>query len=156
MRTSGYSLLEALVVLAILGVLAGLGISGYLAWTQSMRVHAAVSEIQRVFTKARARARTSNHDVYVTLDTATRTFTLYQGSDPTTPTWTVAMPVEASAVSLACRTPCPALASGGPYVTLLAPYGALKQDLKLNVAVSARSRTVYLLGPTALLKTVAP
>lgn len=157
MRATGFSLLEVLVVVAILGILAGLGVSSYLTWTQTMRVQAAVSEVQRVFTRARARVRITNHDVYVTLDAATRTFTLYQGSGPAAPpTWSATMPVEASTLSLACRITCPSVASGRAYATLLAPYGALRHDLKLDVVVAARRRTVYLLGPTALLKTVTP
>ncbi len=153
MGRAGVTLLEMLVVLAILGILAAIGITSYLRWSQRARADAAVAEVQRIVTQAKARVRTTNRDVTLSLDTATHTFTLAQA-----PGYSAVYPVDAGTLSLCQRTvagsteTCTATTA----VTLKAPYGTLGRDLLFRIGTPTVNRDAYLLGPTALLKVVTP
>ena len=153
MDHGGVTLLELLMVLAIIGILAALGISSYLRWAQRAQVDAAVAEVQRIVTQAKARVRTTNQDITLRVDTAARTITLIQAAG-----YSAVFPVGASSLGLCQRTvvggseTCTATTT----VTLKAPFGTLATDLLFTVSLPSVSRDAYLLGPTALLKVVTP
>lgn len=153
MGHAGVTLLEMLMVLAIIGILAAIGIITYLRWAQRAQADAAVAEVQRIVTQAKARVRTSSRDVTVSLNAATRTLTLAQ-----TTGYSVAFPVSASTLSMCQRTvrgsaeTCTATTT----VVLKAPYGTLGTDVLIRVGTPTVNRDAYLLGPAALLKVITP
>lgn len=159
MRSAGMTLLEMLVVLAIIGILAAVGLGSYARWTQKMRAEAAVADVQRVFARAKARVRTSNRDVVVTIDPTNDRLTLAQGT-----IWTVAAPIDGDVQAWSCRTACETLAAGeistaagaagDNIVRFKAPYGTLLNDVKVTLSYAGNVRDAYLLGPTAVLKVV--
>lgn len=62
-KSSGFSLVELMVVMALLGVLATLGVSSYQAWIQNSRIRTAAESIQGGIQIARAEAVSRNASV---------------------------------------------------------------------------------------------
>lgn len=62
-KSSGFSLVELMVVIALLGVLATLGVSSYQAWIQNSRIRTAAESIQGGIQIARAEAVSRNASV---------------------------------------------------------------------------------------------
>lgn len=152
-RATGVTLLETLVVLAILGIIAGIGVITYQRWAQRTQADAAVADVQRVITAARARIRTHNRDVTLRVDSAARTITVTQAPDHT-----ATYAIDARTLDACQRTPTAGTDTCTPTttVTLRAPYGTLGTDLRVRVGTATVTRDAYLLGPTALLQVRTP
>jgi type II secretion system protein H len=66
-RESGFTLIEVMIVVAILGIAASIGVPNYLEWNARNQLRQAVSEIQSQLVLARLVAMNRNSPVSVTL-----------------------------------------------------------------------------------------
>jgi prepilin-type N-terminal cleavage/methylation domain-containing protein len=67
--TAGYTLVEMIVVLVIIGILAAIAAPGWLAFANSRRANAARDQVVQVLRQTQAQARTSKSVQSVTFDT---------------------------------------------------------------------------------------
>jgi prepilin-type N-terminal cleavage/methylation domain-containing protein len=68
--TSGYTLVEMIVVLVIVGILSAIAAPGWLSFMNSRRANAARDQIAQVIRQAQAQARSSKSGQIVSFDTA--------------------------------------------------------------------------------------
>lgn len=147
MTSRGMTLLELLVVLAIIGIIAGIGVMTYVSWINSMKAEAAAAEFGRMVDRAKARVRATNRDVTITVTPTTGTIQLSEVVPPATSATTFGTStLDATVTAMTCRPACTTT------VNVYAPYGNLDRDVKLTLNVSTKIRDVYALGPTGLLK----
>lgn len=144
MRSSGFTLLELLVVIAIIGIVASIGTLSYIGYINSTRADAAASEVGRLFDKAKDRVRIKNVAVQMVITPSTNTIVLSQNSVEFSRST-----LDATISSVTCRPACPS-----NIVDVVAPYGNYNKDVKVTLAYANKTRDVYALGPTALLKIV--
>jgi len=80
MKRNGFSLIEVLVVIAIVGVLATLGIVNYLRWISRYYVENQVKELYSDIMKARVMAMSENRKYFVSL--SSNEYKIYGDTDP--------------------------------------------------------------------------
>lgn len=144
MRPIGFTLLELLVVIAIIGIFASIGTSSYVKSTRKTEADALAAQVGGMFTRAKARVRTSNKDVSVTVNTAAKSITVAQGGVTLS-----SITLNVSDMSLDCRVTC-----AGGTIGVIAPYAKLSTDVKISFTYAGNIRDAYIIGPTALLKVV--
>ncbi|NJL26422.1 MAG: prepilin-type N-terminal cleavage/methylation domain-containing protein [Thermoanaerobaculia bacterium] len=84
---AGFSLIELILVVALLGILAAITVNAYIQWLPRMRLRGAAEETAVVMQRARLHAIRTNRPVKVML---------HPSSDPATGQWLVAVPDGAS------------------------------------------------------------
>lgn len=75
----GFTLVEAMVVIALIGILAAIAISGWSAWARASAHSGTAREIQAVLQQAQQRAVAEGQALCVWFDTAADTYTVYRG-----------------------------------------------------------------------------
>lgn len=81
---SGFSLIELLVVLALIGMSVIVGYPAMIEWLERYQVRAAASEIASSIQLQRMRAVSQNVEFSIQFDPDNNTYALYQGGDPDT------------------------------------------------------------------------
>jgi type IV fimbrial biogenesis protein FimT len=69
-NTKGFTLIELVVVVAIMAIIAGFSVPQVYGWVSNRRFASVVDELHVVFQKARIRAIRENRDVVISLDLA--------------------------------------------------------------------------------------
>lgn len=80
----GFSLIELLVVLALIGMSVIVGYPAMMEWLERYQVRAAASEIASSIQLQRMRAVSQNVEFSIQFDPDNNTYALYQGADPDT------------------------------------------------------------------------
>lgn len=81
---SGFSLIEMLVVIALIGLSVVVGYPTMIEWLERYQVRAAASEIASNIQLQRMRAVSQNLEFSIQFDPDANTYALYQGDDPGT------------------------------------------------------------------------
>jgi len=76
-RARGFSLIEVLIVIAIMALLSTIAIPSYISWMSDRRLKSAASEVQSVIQLAKMTAIKENVNVVVTFDPSTRSYTAF-------------------------------------------------------------------------------
>lgn len=79
-RQRGYSLIEMIIVVAIVGILMAVGIFAYGPVMRASRVKQAATDLYDGLMRARSQAIVQNGDIAIDYDTGTRTVTFSQGA----------------------------------------------------------------------------
>lgn len=95
---AGFSLLELILVVALLGILAALSVNAYSQWLPRMRLRGAADETVGVMQRARLHAIRTNRQV---------TVKLHPASSPATGQWLVALPEGADPDDAVARVAIP-------------------------------------------------
>lgn len=143
MTSQGFTLIETLVVIAIVGILAAIGLLSYLSYQDRARVDEAAASISQLVSVATAHARKQSSIVTITINPTTRlvearsgTITLYSR--------TLAL----TSMTLSCRVTACTTATNT--FTLQAPGGGFPEDLAFTLTSNARSQDLKVTGPSAL------
>ena len=81
MKNSGFTLMELMIVIAIIAILAAVVIPNFIGWLPERRLDAGAQEILQGLQKSRSRAIMLNRNVIVTFDAGTDSFTAFVDED---------------------------------------------------------------------------
>ncbi len=79
----GFSLVELMVALALIGILAGIAVPNILAYLPTFRLHSAARQVMTDLNYARGRAASLNLEYRVQFDAAADTYTVEKGNKST-------------------------------------------------------------------------
>ncbi len=86
-RDSGFTLIEIMVVIALMGILATFGVGSWRAWIAASNQKGAVVDLQTDMRQTQVRAITEGVDLCIDFDTTAGAYTIYRDgrTAPTTP-----------------------------------------------------------------------
>lgn len=76
----GFTLIEVLIVIAIIAVLSTLAIPNYVSWAANRRLQSAAAEVQSVIQLAKMTAIKENVNVVITFNPGARSYTAFAGA----------------------------------------------------------------------------
>lgn len=88
-KETGFTLIEVIIVVAIIAVAAAIGVPSYLSWIPDIRLKSAVANLKSDINLAKQRAIRENGDVSLVFDTVNNQYTIYVGGGVfTSDAWT--------------------------------------------------------------------
>jgi prepilin-type N-terminal cleavage/methylation domain-containing protein len=79
-RDSGYTLIEVLVTITLMGILMAFAVSGWSTWARASEQSGTARELQTVLRSTHQRAVTEGNAMCVQFDTTAGTYTVYRGT----------------------------------------------------------------------------
>lgn len=79
-RDSGFTMIELLVTLSLLGIMMAIAISGWSSWAKASAQSGTARELQSVLRQAHQRAVTEGTSMCAAFDVADDTYTVYRGA----------------------------------------------------------------------------
>lgn len=142
-RDSGFTLIEVLVVLSLLGIMMAIAVSGWSSWARSSAHSGTAREMQTIMRQAHQRAVTEGRAMCVWFDTTANDYTVYRGACDVATKTRVAGPYETGAAEVRIASPAftaPGSTSAG--VTFFARGTAWPGEVRV---VRSDSSKVYVL-----------
>lgn len=149
-RDGGFTLVELLVTMSLLGIMMALSISGWVAWTKSTEHSGTADELESVLRQTQQRAVTEGRAMCVRFDVAANEYTVYRGEcDGTVPLVKVLGPATTAASDVHLVAPGFAAQSGiRTDVTFYARGTAWPGAVKVTRTGSSKVYTVHVEGLT--------
>jgi type II secretory pathway pseudopilin PulG len=132
-----------LVVIAIIGILAAIGIQSYLSYRDRARVDGAAAAVSQLVSVATAHARKQSSVVTIRINPTTR---LIQALTGTTTLYSQTLAL--TSMTLTCRQA--ACSTGTNTFTLQSPGGGFPDDLAFTLTSNGRSQNLKVIGPSAM------
>lgn len=104
-RDSGFTLIEVLVTVAVLGVMMAISISGWSSWARAGEQSGTASELQSVLRQTQQRAVTEGRAMCVQFDVSANVYTVYTGACNDAARVQVVGPIKTSAPSVRVGSP---------------------------------------------------
>lgn len=96
-RDSGFTLIEVLTTISLMGIVMAFAVSGWSSWAQASAHSGAAREIQSAMRQAQQRAVTEGYAACIWFDDAADSYTVYRGRCSDTGKMVVVGPVEIAA-----------------------------------------------------------
>ena len=111
-RDSGFTMIELLVTISLLGIMMAIAVSGYTSWAKASNQSGRARELQSVMRQAQVRAVTEGRAICVSFRVAQNDYTVYRGACDST-TETVLGPVASQSAEVRLSAPAFTGTSGG-------------------------------------------
>jgi prepilin-type N-terminal cleavage/methylation domain-containing protein len=146
---SGFTLVEVMVTIALLGAMMAIAVSGWSSWDKARAQAGAASELQTVLRQTQQRAVTEGRAMCVWFDVAARSYTVYRGvCDVSPPAEKLVGPYELGhPVSLSAPS-FNAPSGASPGVTFYARGTAAEGQVSLTRSGSAKTYLISVEGLT--------
>lgn len=139
-RQGGFTLVELVVVIVILGILFALGVNGLTAYRTSMALNDAISSVSQAFSSASRTVRTKSRVSTVTFYPSTRSVRVTSNGTVLENT-----ALQLDSLTVNCRPTCATFS-----VDLTSPGGELQQDLSFTIGLRGKIKTFKVVGPSAM------
>src|SRR5688500_5535308 len=104
-RDSGFTMMEILVTVSLLGIMMAIAVSGWSSWAKASSHSGAARELQSVMRQAQVRAVTEGRAICVSFRVAQNDYTVYRGACGSSPTETVLGPVASNSSEVRLSAP---------------------------------------------------
>jgi type II secretion system protein H len=147
-RDSGFTMIELLVTISLLGIMMAIAVSGYTSWAKASNQSGRARELQSVMRQAQVRAVTEGRAICVSFRVAQNDYTVYRGACGS-PTATVLGPVPSQSADVRLSAPAFTGTSGvSTGVTFNARGTAWPGSVQLTRAGSSKTFTLTVEGMT--------
>jgi type II secretion system protein H len=146
-RGSGFTLIEVLVTVALLGVMMTFAVFGWSSWARSREQSGTARELQSFMRQAQQRAVTEGRAMCVRFDVGANSYTLFSGACGSTPVVTVRGPVTTGGAEVHITSPVFTGTSVPEGVTFYARGTATPGTVQVTRSDSSK---VYTLGVEGL------
>jgi type II secretion system protein H len=146
-RDGGFTLIEVMVTLALLGTMMAMAVSGWSSWSKASEHAGTAQEIQSVLRQTQQRAVTEGGAMCVLFDTTANAYTTYRGACEDTAKVRVQGPIEVDSVDVRLSSPAFG-SSASPGVTFYARGTALPGAVRVIRIGSTKEYVVSVEGLT--------
>ena len=148
-RDSGFTMIELLVTIALLGIMMAISVGGWTSWAKASRQSGTARELQSVMRQAQVRAVTEGRAICVSFRVAQNDYTLYRGACDDPAKVTVIGPVVSDSKDVKLAAPSFTAPSGSSTgVTFSARGTAWPGSVQLTRTGSSKSYTLTVEGLT--------
>ena len=104
-RDSGFTMIELLVTIALLGLMMAIAVSGWTSWAKASRQSGTARELLSVMRQAQVRAVTEGRPICVSFRVAQNDYTLYRGTCDDAAKVTIIGPVPSDSANVQLAAP---------------------------------------------------
>ena len=148
-RDSGFTLIEVMVTIALLGLMMAIAVSGWSSWAKAAAHKGTAREMQTVMRQTEQQAVTEGRAMCVWFDVTANTYTVYRGACDVTTKQKVAGPYETDSPDVLIASPSFTTSTGtSPGVTFYSRGTAWPGEVRVTRAGSSKTYVLKVEGLT--------